>query len=155
MEKFEFSTSEISASLEEIINAGGHFTLCVSGSSMNPFLVHGRDSVRLTNCQVQKLKKGQILLFKRTSGELVLHRVKRVMSDGSLIMNGDAQVWCEQIAPSQIIAAVSDIECNGKTIPCSSLKYRAKIFLWQLLFPLRSLIFRVIRKARQITNKKN
>lgn len=155
MERIEFSTSEVTASLEEIISAGGHFTLCVSGSSMTPFLVHGRDSVRLIRCRQQDFKKGRILLFKRTSGELVLHRVKRVLSDGNLIMNGDAQVWCEQISPAQVIAAVSDVECNGKTISCSSVKYRTKIFLWQLLFPVRSQIFRVRNKLNRMTNKKD
>lgn len=155
MDKIEFSTFEISASLEEIIAAGGHFTLCVSGSSMNPFLVHGRDFVRLKKCSPQELKKGRILLFKRASGELVLHRVMRVLADGSLIMNGDAQVWCETISPDMVIATVSDIECNGKVISCSSLKYRTKIFLWQLLFPIRWLIFRVRNKIKRMKNKKD
>lgn len=155
MNKIELSTSEVSASLEEIINAGGHLTICVSGSSMNPFLVHGRDSVRLIKHRPQDFKKGSILLFKRNSGEFVLHRVKRVLSDGSLIMNGDAQVWCEQISPVQVIAAVSDIECNGKLISCKSLKYRTKIFVWQLLFPLRSPVLRVRNKLRQIKHKKD
>lgn len=153
MKKIEFSTSEISASLEEIISAGGFFTLGISGSSMNPFLIHGRDSVRLIKCRPQDYKKGRILLFKRSSGELVLHRVKRVLSDGSLIMNGDAQVWCEQISPDQAIAAVSDIECNGKIVSCKSLKYRTVIFFWQLLFPLRSPIFRIRNKIKRITNR--
>ena len=155
MDKIEFSTFEISASIEEIIAEGGHFTLCVSGSSMNPFLVHGRDFVRLIKCNPQDLKKGRILLFKRASGELVLHRVMRVLSDGRLIMNGDAQVWCETISSDMVIAAVSDIECNGKSVSCSSFKYRTKIFLWQLLFPIRSLIFRVRSKIKRITKKKD
>ncbi len=155
MEKIEFSTSEISASLEEIINAGGSFTLCVSGSSMNPFLVHGRDFVKLKKCRPQDIKKGRILLFRRSSGELVLHRVKRVLSDGSLIMNGDAQVWCETVSPDTVIAAVSDIECKGKAFSCRSVKYRTKVFLWQLLFPVRSMIFRVRNKLKRMKNKKD
>lgn len=153
MERIEFSTSEISASLEELIDAGGHFTICVSGSSMAPFLVHGRDSVRLTECRPQDMKKGRILLFKRTSGELILHRVKRVMPNGSLIMNGDAQFWCEQISPAQVIAAVSTVERGGKAIPCSSPGYRAMVFFWQILFPLRPLIFRVVNKLKRMKNK--
>ncbi len=155
MEKIEFSTSEISASLEEIISAGGHFTLCVSGSSMNPFLVHGRDFVRLIKCTPQDLKKGRILLFRRDNGELVLHRVMCVLPDGCLVMNGDAQIWCETISPLQVIAAVSEIECKGKIISCKSFKYRTKIFLWQLLFPLRSLIFRVRNKLKRMRKKKD
>lgn len=155
MDKIEFSTSQISASLEEIIDAGGQFTLCVSGSSMNPFLVHGRDSVRLTKCSPQDFKKGRILLFKRPAGELVLHRVLRVLPDGRLVMNGDAQIWCEQISPDNAIAVVTDIECNGKKVSCKSLRYRAKIFVWQLLFPLRSLFFRVRNKLKRMRSKKD
>lgn len=155
MERIDFSTSEISASLEEVISMGGCFTLCISGSSMNPFLIHGRDCVRLVKCRPQDFKRGRILLFKRTTGELVLHRIKRVLSDGALIMNGDAQVWCEQISPEQVIAAVTDIECKGKVIPCSSVVYRAKIFLWQMLFPIRAQIFRVHKKIKRTVNKKD
>ena len=155
MEKIEFSTSEVSASLEEIINAGGHFTLCVSGSSMNPFLVHGRDFVRLKKYIAQDLKKGRILLFRRDTGELVLHRVRRVLPDGRLVMNGDAQVWCETISPEQVIAAVSDIECKGRLFSCRSVRYRAVVFFWQLLFPFRSLIFRVRNKLKRMMNKKD
>lgn len=155
MEKIEFSTSEVSASLQEIINAGGHFTLCVSGSSMNPFLVHGRDFVRLKKYIDQDLKKGRILLFRRDTGELVLHRVRRVLPDGRLVMNGDAQVWCETISPEQVIAAVSDIECKGRIFSCRSFRYRAVVFFWQLLFPFRSLIFRVRNKLKRMINKKD
>lgn len=155
MEKIEFSTSEVSASLQEIINAGGHFTLCVSGSSMNPFLVHGRDFVRLKKYIAQDLKKGRILLFRRDTGELVLHRVRRVLPDGSLVMNGDAQVWCETISLEQVIAAVSDIECKGRIFSCRSFSYRVVVFFWQLLFPFRSLIFRVRNKMKRMINKKD
>ena len=155
MERIEFSTSEVSASLEEIISSGGHFTLCVTGSSMNPFLVHGRDSVRLIKCRPQDFKKGRILLFRRKSGELVLHRVMRVKSDGNLVMNGDAQIWCETISSDAVIAAVSAVEQNGRVISCDSFGYRAKVFLRQLLFPIRSLNFRVRNKLKRMRNKKN
>lgn len=153
MEKIEFSTSEISSSLEEIIKAGGHFSLCVSGSSMRPFLTDGRDIVRLRAFCKSECKRGNILLFKREDGTLVLHRVKRVLPDGSLIMNGDAQFWCETIAPGQAIAVVSEIERRGKLIACSSLKYRASVFLWQLLFPLRPLLFRIKNKINRMKKK--
>lgn len=155
MNKLEFSTSEISASLEEIVSAGGQMTICVSGSSMSPFLIHGKDSVKLIKCRPQDLKKGEILLFRRSTGELVLHRVKQVLRDGSLIMNGDAQIWCEQISPEQAIAAVVSIERDGKITACTSHKYRTAVFLWQLMFPIRSLIFRVRNKLKRMRNKKD
>ena len=64
--------------------AGGVMEMPVFGSSMAPFLIHGRDVVRLVKC-THPPKRGEIVLFRRLDGQYVLHRVwrrdeKRVVS---------------------------------------------------------------------------
>lgn len=154
MDKLEVSTSEISTSLEEIINSEGFFPLCISGTSMHPFLISGKDSVRLRKFGEHDCKKGEILLFRRSNGALVLHRIKKVLPDGRLLMNGDAQVWCETVNRNCVMATVSSIEKNGRIIPCTSLRYRAQVFLWRMLFPVRPLLIRVCNKIIQLQNNK-
>ena len=63
MDKLIFSGKAIDSQLSEIISAGGRICLVVTGSSMLPFLKHGRDMVCLRAWEENDIKRGQILLF--------------------------------------------------------------------------------------------
>ena len=146
MEKLVCSAAEFTNTLEEMVQSGAGVPLYVSGSSMTPFLLDGRDIVWLRRCTKADLKRGQILLFKRSDESLVLHRVKKVLPDGRLLMNGDAQNWCETVQESSVIAAVYGLERDGKKRQCSSPFLTVRNFFWQLLMPLRPYIMRLWRK---------
>ena len=119
--------------------------LIVTGNSMRPFIKDGRDTVWLEACKDSDYKRGKILLFRREGGKFVLHRVRKVMPDGTLVMNGDAQYWCESIKKEQVLAVVTYIETNGKKRSCNSMRYKFGIEVWQILKPLRPWIFRAQR----------
>lgn len=153
MEKLICSSAEFVGIIEDTVNNGGSMPLIVTGNSMNPFLKDGKDTVWLEACTETSFKRGKILLFRREDGKIVLHRVRQVMSDGVLVINGDAQYWCENIKKEQVLAVVTCIEKNGKKKSCDSLIYKIKIEAWQLLKPLRPLIFRVQRKIKRIFSK--
>ena len=51
--------------------------LVISGNSMLPFLVHGRDTVYLSKLK-RPVKKGDVLLYRRDSGAYILHRVYKI-----------------------------------------------------------------------------
>lgn len=140
MEKLICSSAEFAETIEKTINDGGSVPLVVTGSSMNPFLREGRDVVWLNACTESDFKKGKILLFKRKNGSFVLHRIRKVLPDDELLMNGDAQSWCEKINKRQAVAAVSEIERDGKKKACPSNN------LWQILKPIRPVIMRLWRK---------
>lgn len=150
MEKLIYSSAEFAEIIEDTIKAGGSVPLVVTGHSMNPFLKDGKNTVWLKACEEVDFKRGKILLFRRTDGKIVLHRVRKVLSDGELVMNGDAQYWCENIKKEQAVAVVTYIEKNSKKKSCNSLVYKAVIEVWQLLKPLRPYIFRVQRKIKKI-----
>ena len=149
MEKLIYSTAEIVESLEKIIDDGGAVSLVVTGNSMSPFLKEGRDTVILEKCTERDFTRGKILLFKRENGAIVLHRVRKVLSDDKLEMNGDAQYWCETVEKSQVIGAVRKIFRDGKELPCT------KNTLWHILKPLRPIIFGVKRKFLEIRSNTN
>lgn len=87
--------------------------LVISGNSMSPFLVHGRDVVWLSKLE-RPAKKGDVLLYQRDSGEYVLHRVLKADESGYTML-GDAQTEPEPgIRPDQIIAVVSFAKRKGK-----------------------------------------
>ena len=150
MEKLIYSSAEFAEIIEDTIKLGGCVPLVVTGHSMKPFLKDGKNIVWLKACTEADFKRGKILLFRRTDGKVVLHRVRKVLSDGELVMNGDAQYWCENIKKEQAVAVVTYIEKNGKKKSCNSLVYRLIVEVWQLLKPLRPCIFRVQRKIKKI-----
>ncbi len=149
MEKLVCSAAEFSQTIEEMINSGACIPLYVSGSSMNPFLIDGRDIIRLRKCTQADFRRRQILLFKRSDGSLVLHRVFKVLPDGTLLMNGDAQNWCERTDKNQVIAVAYETERNGKIRACNSPAVLLRNFVWRLLRPFRPWIMTLWRKLKR------
>lgn len=87
--------------------------LVISGSSMTPFLVGGRDTVYLSRLQ-RPARRGDMLLYRRSNGAYVLHRVYAVGEEG-FTMVGDAQTELEHgIRRDQIIALVTQARRKGK-----------------------------------------
>ena len=121
--------------LIEILSTGAVFPLVVTGSSMLPFLKEGRDTVRLR--KPDKLRRGQIVFFRNRAGGFTLHRIRKIYRDGSLLINGDAQAWCEPVHPKQVLAEVISVSRGDRVIDPNSAKQRLLSSLW---YPTR--IFR-------------
>ena len=111
----------------------------VAGSSMTPFFHHG-DTVYL-NLPQKPLKKGDVVLYVRPTGQYVLHRIIRVNSDGSLIMLGDAQVDREWIEGSAAVRGiVVKVLHRGKVLTRSSFRWWFFEKVWPCVVPLRPTI---------------
>lgn len=86
----------------------------VSGISMCPFLNPG-DQVFLELPQ-GKLKKGDVVLFTRPTGQYILHRIRKIHADGSFTMMGDNQTWTEKVESAEYIhAKVVAVQRRGRT----------------------------------------
>ena len=87
--------------------------LVISGNSMAPFLVHGRDTVYLSRLTAPA-KKGDVVLYRRDNGAYILHRVYKKEKD-SYTMVGDAQTQLEAgIRDDQIVAIMTSALRKGK-----------------------------------------
>lgn len=87
--------------------------LLISGNSMSPFLVHGRDTVYLTKVS-RPLRRGDIVLYRRRNGAYILHRICAVKGNTFSIV-GDAQTLIEHgVAREQIFAVVSSAVRKGR-----------------------------------------
>ena len=75
--------------LRELTEEGKEVSLLITGSSMSPFLIHGRDHVYFRKPD-RDLKKGDIVFFQRDSGQYVMHRILRIRKDGYYLV-GDGQ----------------------------------------------------------------
>ena len=119
----------------------------VVGGSMVPFLIHG-DTAYL-DLPDTPLKQGDIVLYTRTSGMYVLHRIYRVNKDGSYIMVGDAQTELEHLpGGDQIHARVSFVRHRKKINRPGQLRWWAYSRLWLWLLPLRPWLMHLREKLR-------
>lgn len=124
--------------IDTAFEESGEFELVVTGTSMQPFLVDRRDRVLLAKCQVSNVKKGDILLYTRSDGSLVLHRVYRVCRDSTFEIVGDNQWQLEKGVPQGcVVARVTKCVRNGKVIVCgkSFLDRLMKLWLVRLKAP--------------------
>ncbi len=123
--------------IEEALNNNKTFTIPITGTSMLPLLVKGRDTVTIKKCETT-LKKGDLPLYRRQDGSFVLHRVVSVEADGTYTMCGDNQFLKEKgIAHTAIIGVVTAITRNGKTFSVDSKKYQLYVKLGLLLLNVR------------------
>ncbi len=126
--------SDVEPYIHEAIAAGGSVRVLVKGSSMYPFLVNGRDSVFFEALPQRALRSGDILLYRRTNGQYVMHRLYAVAKNGSLTFVGDNQSILEKgIRPEQLIASVNICIRRGKMINCSrSIRNRLMILYMKM-----------------------
>lgn len=144
------TTGEAQAFLPSVLEGGGSVPLTVTGNSMLPFLKDKRDTVWLR--ETDKPKRGQILLFRRQDGSFILHRLRRIRRDGTLVMNGDAQSWCEIISPDQVLACVTAFSRPGKkTVSADGFPVRLRDLLWYPTRPIRPFLFRTYLAIRRLT----
>lgn len=88
--------------IAEVIAAGGVFRLYPRGTSMQPLLVAGEDSVELSAAEPYAV--GDVLLYRRASGQFVLHRLIAVQKRG-LVFCGDNQRELEFGVPKSAVLA--------------------------------------------------
>ena len=123
--------------IEEALINDKTFTIPITGTSMRPLLIAGRDTVTLKKCDTP-LKKGDLPLYRRQDGTFVLHRIVKVEKDGTYTMCGDNQFLKEKgINHNQIIGVVAEITRNGKTFSVGDKKYQIYVNLGLLLLNIR------------------
>lgn len=119
----------------------------VAGSSMVPFLVDG-DTVYL-DLITTPVKRGDIVLYRRSNGRYILHRVCRVNRDGSYSMVGDAQTELERLpSREQIHARVTYARHRGKVLKPRQLRWWAYRHIWLWLRPWRLQLMRLRERLR-------
>lgn len=120
----------------------------VTGGSMVPFL-HSGDTAFLS-LPDSPLKRGDLVLYQRSSGRYILHRIQKVRKDGGLVMVGDAQQELELIpSQSQVCARVVSAIHKGKTCTPKSFRWWVYAHVWLRLRPFRHLLMAIRGKGTE------
>lgn len=139
------SLSELYPLMREILADGGSFTLTVTGTSMVPFLLGGRDRVTLSPV-TKKPGKNDLPLYRREDGTFVLHRIIKVEKTGTYTMCGDHQTRPEKgVRREQIVAVATAYTRKGRHLTNQNPIYRIYRTVWTLARPVRSACFFIDR----------
>lgn len=126
--------------IETLLKSGQTIQLFPQGYSMYPLLVPGRDEVILSPLPKRPLRRGDVALYRRDEGLLVLHRICRCKNDG-YYMVGDNQVQIEgPLREDQMIGIMTGFVRKGKLFSTDDLWYRIFSRIWLVMRPVRRCI---------------
>ena len=139
--------------LEQLLKDGNIIRIPPQGYSMYPMFLPGRDEALIESVSADSCRKNDVVLYRRDSGILVLHRICHITDDGFYLV-GDNQWEVEgPLRPSQIIGRLIAFVRGGKEISVRQPFYRFLSSLWLFLLPVRPLGFRLSAFLRTILRR--
>ena len=141
-------TKEYVDVLRGLTEEGKEVSMLVAGSSMNPFLIHYRDTIFFKKPE-RPLRRGDMVFYQRSSGQYVMHRILRVKPEGLYIV-GDAQTEIEgPVRPQQVFAIITRVKRKGKMIGPGDFWWKFFEGPWLCLLPFRHVIMRLYARAHK------
>ena len=143
------------SSLKQELQAGHPVTTQTKGVSMQPLLYEGK-TVAVIMPLSGPLKRGDVPLYQRANGELVLHRVIHVRN-GDYAIRGDNCYDLEPVCPEQLLGVMTEVVRNGKTIHVTDFGYRCYWKIWLFSYPVRyvwSWVRRGVKYAGKLLHRK-
>lgn len=144
--------------IEQILAQGNSIQIKPQGYSMYPVLVPGRDEAVIEPIADRKLKRGDVVLYRRVAEDsgriLVLHRIWKVKSEGIYLV-GDNQKKIEgPLMRSQMKGIMAGMYRKGKYISVQNPWYRILTYGWLLLRPVRPYISGLVARIKRALKKK-
>ena len=137
--------------IKEKLELGGTVQIPITGTSMLPLLVQGRDSVIIA--PADKIQINDIIFYRRDDGHFVLHRVVGI-DDKGYVLCGDNQ-WVKEygISDKHIIGVVVEMNINGRIVKTDDKEYIKYCNRWLKTLPYRKPIILIQSKIRAIKRK--
>lgn len=129
--------------LKDLVEEGKKVSMMISGSSMNPFLIHQRDYILMKKPE-EELKAGDMVFFQRRDEAYVMHRIHHINKEGKLFIIGDAQVDMEgPIDKEQVFAIITKVKRKGKWIAPGDFWWEFFEHIWLHLIPFRRFLMKL------------
>lgn len=136
------------ATFESIIEEKGVLVYTNEGDSMYPLIRPTGDLVVIKKCETP-LKRYDVPLYKRDSGQYVLHRILK-SKNGKYCMCGDNRYSVEKgIEDRHIIGVLSSVIRNGKEIRMNGFGQKLYAHLWCDLFFVRAIMLFIYKRIRR------
>ena len=131
-----------------LVQKGVTVTFPVTGQSMLPFIIGGKESVILQ--KPENLKVGHVVLAWVDGNHYVVHRIKAIDGD-AVTLTGDGNLGgLEHCQLSDVRAlATHVVDAKGEKHDLYT-KWRMRgVTLWNMMFPLRRYILGVYRRIKR------
>ncbi len=135
--------------VEKTLMAGLPVTFPLTGMSMNPLFMGGRDYITAEPVpEGYKFKRLDVVLYRREGSVLVLHRIYKVKPEG-LYLVGDHQKEIEGPLPyKQVRGIMTSAIRKGKTLTLNEKWYKLYSWGWMLIRPFRLPILNLYVKIK-------
>ncbi len=144
-------------SYEEMLNTTGFLVWKTVGVSMRPLIREGQDTVIIQKRGEGRCKKYDVVLFIRPNtegrGQYVLHRILKVLPDGTYWIVGDNCLGGEIVREENILGVLTAVNRRGKKLAVTDFRYRAYVRLWCAPYPIRFFILRYKHYPRAAVRK--
>ncbi len=143
-----------SSTFEEQLRVHGRIIYTNVGDSMMPFIKQGRDVLIIEKTD-GNLKKYDVPLYKRPTGQYVLHRIHRIDKDG-YVTCGDNRSFLERgIKREQIIGVLVGVIRGEKEITRESFAFKFYAHLGCDAYFIRYIIHKFRALFRRVFIRKN
>ena len=131
---------------EEELDTHGRIIFTNRGLSMLPLLRQNRDVLVIDKRGEERMKKYDAVLFKRDSGQYILHRILKLL-DGGYYIVGDNCITGEYVREDQVLGVLRAVRRGSRTIQVTDLGYRCYV---RILRPIHRALLRPRQFVHQI-----
>lgn len=136
--------------IEQLLEAGEVIQIYPEGYSMYPMFVPGRDAAVIKKADVKKIRRADVVLYRRKGSILVLHRVVK-RKGGQFYMAGDNQTEVEgPVEADQIRGILIAFVRNGHCISVKNPVYMVLARSWLRLRPVRGGFWKMMACVRRM-----
>ncbi len=138
--------------IEEQLEKDGFVLELSVGTSMEPLLKQRQEQLLITKA-IPPFRNNQIVLYKRQSGQYLLHRIVKTTPD-YYITRGDNRFINEKVYETQIIGTLSGFYRGEKFVDCEKNSlYKIYVFLLRLVYPIRWLFHKIAGFSKRVLLK--
>ena len=141
-------------SLEDYLRKHGSLLYYNRGRSMRPLIRQDRDHFLIETPGEGRRHVNDVVLYKRTSGQYVLHRIRRVREQDYGLRGDNTYVTEYGITDAKILGVMTAFSRDGgPMIPVTALRYRLYVRFWNAIYPLRWCLVKLRRAGGRIKRK--
>lgn len=108
---------------------------------MEPLLYSKETRVVVMNAK-DKLKIGDLPLYRRPSGQFVLHRIIRADME-NYYTRGDNRSGLEKVPKEWVCGVVTEIYRKEKHFSVKNKKYLGYVCIWNIIYPIRWIFYKI------------
>lgn len=141
---------ERTSTFEEELDTRGYLIYTNCGDSMMPLLRENRDLLHIKK-QDGRCRKYDVALYKRDSGQYVLHRILKVRENGYVICGDNRYRREYDITDRHILGVLKGVTRDGRYISVTDKKYLFYVHLWCDFFYLRAALIWIKEKCYRVS----